>query len=89
MHHSAEFRVPKAQPAGYRPEVDLRLIHATGTVRFDGLVVKEIAKPTQKQGAGGGRFRREVPLNRRAVDGDGRLTSHVRYLRKALIDIPK
>ena len=48
MHHSAEFRVPKAQPAGCRPEVDLRLIHATGTVRFDGLVVEEISKPTQK-----------------------------------------
>ena len=47
VHHSAEFRVLKKQPAGYKPEIDLRLIHATGTVHFDGLVVEQIKPPKQ------------------------------------------
>lgn len=44
IHCAAEFRVPKRVPEGYRPEVDVRLIHATGTAHFDGLVVEEIEK---------------------------------------------
>jgi len=34
--------IPKGASEGFKPEVDLRLIHATGTVWFDGLVIEEI-----------------------------------------------
>ena len=45
IHHAAEFRVAREQPEGYRPEVDLRLFQATGTVWFDGLIIEEIDPP--------------------------------------------
>lgn len=45
VHQSGEFRVPKNFPGEYRPEVDVRLFFATGTVHFDGLIVEEIAAP--------------------------------------------
>ena len=45
VHQTAELRIPKRGAEGLKPEIDLRLIHATGTAHFDGLVVEEIANP--------------------------------------------
>ena len=45
IHQSGEFRIPKRVPDGFKPEVDVRLINATGTVQFDGLVVEQIKGP--------------------------------------------
>lgn len=44
IHCAEEFHIPRRVPEGYRPEVDVRLIHATGTAQFDGLIVEEIRK---------------------------------------------
>ncbi len=44
VHQSGEFRIPKHMTEDFKPEVDVRLIHATGTAHFDGLVVEEIDK---------------------------------------------
>ena len=44
VHQSGEFRIQRKRTFEFKPEVDVRLIHATGTVHFDGLVVEEIKK---------------------------------------------
>ena len=48
VHHSSEFRIPKRVPEDFKPEVDVRIIHATGTAHFDGLIVEEIEKKKKK-----------------------------------------
>lgn len=45
VHQTAELRIPKRGGEAFRPEIDLRLIHATGTAQFDGLVIEEIPAP--------------------------------------------
>ena len=42
VHQSAEFTVPKWLPCEFKPEIDLRLFFATGTVKFAGLAVEEL-----------------------------------------------
>ena len=42
IHCSGVFQAPFKPGSEYRPEVDLRLHTATGTVSFDGLVVEEL-----------------------------------------------
>lgn len=44
IHQSAEVYVPKKLPCDFKPEIDLRVFLATGTVRFDGLIVEEVGK---------------------------------------------
>ena len=44
VHQSGEFRIPRNMPFDFKPEVDVRLFLATGTVHFDGLVVEPIKK---------------------------------------------
>ena len=36
------FCVPKSLPCDFKPEIDLRLLFATGTAYFDELVVEEV-----------------------------------------------
>ena len=42
MHFEKEYYVPKSGIVNFKPEVDLRLFFATGTVHFDGLLVEEL-----------------------------------------------
>ena len=42
VHFVAEYQVPKTGIENFKPEVDLRLFRATGTVHFDGLLVEEL-----------------------------------------------
>ena len=42
VHLEREFYIPKTGVAHFKPEVDLRVFYATGTVHFDGLLVEEI-----------------------------------------------
>ena len=42
VHQSAEFTVPKWLPCEFKPEIDLRLFFATGTVKFAALAVEEL-----------------------------------------------
>ena len=42
VHQSAEFTVPKWLPCEFKPEIDLRLFFATGTVKFAELAVEEL-----------------------------------------------
>ena len=41
-HFEKEYYVPKSGIVNFKPEVDLRLFFATGTVHFDGLLVEEL-----------------------------------------------
>ena len=42
VHFVTEYHVPKSGIVNFKPEVDLRLFFATGTVHFDGLLVEEL-----------------------------------------------
>lgn len=42
VHLERDFYIPKTGVAHFKPEVDLRMFYATGTVHFDGLLVEEI-----------------------------------------------
>ena len=42
VHFVTEYYVPKSGIVNFKPEVDLRLFFATGTVHFDGLLVEEL-----------------------------------------------
>ena len=44
IHQTAVGCVPKNLPCEFKPEIDLRMFFATGTVHFDGLIVEEIGK---------------------------------------------
>jgi len=44
VHQSAEVYVPKKLPCDFKPEVDLRILYATGTAHFDGIIVEEVGK---------------------------------------------
>ena len=44
VHQSGEFRIPRSLPHEFKPEVDVRLFHATGTAHFSDLIVEEIKK---------------------------------------------